>query len=230
MTLTGVSPLNTAATRIWERTTSQYVYDFYDVNIVGVANVTAVFDVTTQNPPFTARRLRGSGRQLQTQLLTLTFNQQVTFRTDDTSVTAENVIMAPFIKAESRAVYVQTLKATGNAAFENIQSSSQISFPEGGDEGLGLGAIIGIAVGGAVGLLLLLCVLYYYCRGNNSKEGGSNNGYTSGVSGDAPVATVKGRMHAMSDEISNLDDPTTAENKFSSRNESPHGGGYGDQR
>jgi hypothetical protein len=226
MTLLGVSPLNSGAINDWERATSKHVYDFYDTFIVGVANVTAVFDVTTQSPPFTARRLLGSGRQLQTQLLTVTFNQQVSYRTMDMAVTPKNVILAPFVSKDARAVYVQSLKNTGNSAFQNIQTCSTISFPK-DDEGLGLSAIIGIGVGGGAVLLLLLCLLYYYCRGKKSKESGSTDWDPSAVSGDAPVASVKGRMHAMSDEISNLDDPTTAGTKFSSRIESP---GYGDQR
>lgn len=101
---------------------------------------------------------------------------------------------------------------------------SPIVFPNESKSGLGMWAIIGIGVGGGVGLLLLLFICYYFvcCK----KKENPRKGYASDVSGDAPVASVPGRMNALSDDISTLADPTT--DRLNVRTSSP--GGYGDQR
>ena len=99
-----------------------------------------------------------------------------------------------------------------------------ITFPKEPGSDLGLVAFIGIGVGGVVGLLVLICILYYFvCR---KKKENPRKGYASGVSDDAPVASVPGRMNALSDDISTLADPTI--DRLTVRTSSP--GGYGDQR
>jgi len=217
MTLNGATPLSASSIAVWQRATTKHVVDFYSTR-TDVTNVTTIIDQTAQNPP--SRRLK-EGRRLQSNSLTLTFDQLITYRTTDASVTAEKVIQAPFISQSSQAAYLVNLRNTGDPAFANLQSVSAITFPNSGGGGLSISAIIGIAVGGAAGLLLLL-VGGYYCFRN--KDRGTKQGYSNGVSDDAPIGTVKGRMNDESDDISTLADPTT--DKLSGRTGI---GGYGDQ-
>jgi hypothetical protein len=218
MTLNGATPLSASSIAVWQRATTKHVVDFYSTG-TDVTNVTTIIDQTAQNPP--SRRLK-EGRRLQSNTLTLTFDQLITYRTTDASVTAEQVIQAPFLVQSSQAAYLVNLRNTGDPAFANLQSVSAITFPNSGGGGLSISAIIGIAVGGAAGLLLLL-VGGYYCFRN--KDRGTKQGYSNGVSDDAPIGTVKGRMNDESDDISTLADPTT--DKLSGRTGI---GGYGDQR
>jgi len=217
MTLNGATPLSASSIVVWQRATTKHVVDFYSTG-TDVTNVTTIIDQTAQNPP--SRRLK-EGRRLQSNTLTLTFDQLITYRTTVASVTAEQVIQAPFISQSSQAAYLVNLRNTGDPAFANLQSVSAITFPNSGGGGLSTSAIIGIAVGGAAGLLLLL-VGGYYCFRN--KDRGAKQGYSNGVSDDAPIGTVKGRMNDESDDISTLADPTT--DKLSGR---AGIGGYGDQ-
>jgi len=217
MTLNGATPLSASSIVVWQRATTKHVVDFYSTG-TDVTNVTTIIDQTAQNPP--SRRLK-EGRRLQSNTLTLTFDQLITYRTTVASVTAEQVIQAPFLVPSSQAAYLVNLRNTGDPAFANLQSVSAITFPNSGGGGLSTSAIIGIAVGGAAGLLLLLGGGYYFFRNKNN---GAKQVYSDGFYDDAPVSTVNSRMNNENDDISTLAESTT--HKLSGRSGI---GGYGDQ-
>jgi len=96
---------------------------------------------------------------------------------------------------------------------------------EGGDDdGLGLGAIIGIAVGGVVvvGIAVVLCYLCNKGRGDNAAAA---NAGTSGGRNEPPPSELK--VKTKQDEISTLDGPGGAATAQQTSNDSV--AGYGDQ-
>lgn len=200
MALTGVKPLDNDAIVAWDETTTEFIKDFYDSNpSLGVANVNSLITFVSQDPPYTGRRL-STLRKLEDgdEELMITYDQTVAYEiSPDSPMTEADIVTQPFMSDQSRAIYSDRLRETGDPAFENIQGTSQITQAGSEDSGLSTGAIIGIAVGGAAGLALLVGGGYYMF----SKRGGG--GYKSTGEDQPPQSLALGG----GDDVSALHEP-----------------------
>jgi hypothetical protein len=206
MTFTGMQPLSPESTLVWQDNSETWCLDFYrntDPQATGADDVTkCTFTLTSQDPPHSGRRLSPLRRILQSSSdTTITYSQELSYRQTNSETTPETVASSPFITEELRKGYVDALQQTNDPAFQSISSVSAVTAPEGagGDSGgLPTAAIAGIAVGGAVGLMLLLGLGYMMCKGSSNPSG-----YFGDV-GDAPPKSIS----AGPDEVSTLAGPS----------------------
>jgi hypothetical protein len=144
----------------------------------------------------------------------------------------------PFAYSPTNAAYAALLQQL--SGFQNVQSPIAIPFvasqtptaapnnvpsqaPKSGGGGLGVGAIIGIAVGGAV-LILLLCAVC--CYGWQQRDTDDEPGYVSTTSQQQqPPSQLHVPMMIDSDVVSTMEEPRLVPNVSSAGPEA-----YGDQR
>jgi hypothetical protein len=219
MIMTGVDPLNNASFQVWSKALEDWYADFYDDHPgKGISEVSSIITFVSQDPPGTQRRGLGEARNLQNQELKMVYDQTISFQnSSDSNLDAGGVITEPLASESDQKQFAERLKATGNNAFADITSVSGVSQEGQGqaqaDDGLSTAAIVGIAVGGAAGLVLLGGAGYW---ATHSGDGG----YEKNI-GDHPPSSLQ---LGGGDDVSTLNDPTKSLRAADSA------GGYGDQR
>jgi hypothetical protein len=223
ITITGVDPLDDTSSQVWQTAHADWYVNFYKDQqpLFGIFNVDTTIAFVSQDPPRTQRRGLSGSRNLQNQQLKLIYNQTISYEnTSSTTLSTQGVITQALASDTARAGYTAQLKATDDNAFADITGVSGVS--QGGqgggggedDGGLSTGAIVGIAVGGAAGLVLLGGALYMAThRGDGGYEKSA---------GDHPPSSLQ---LGGGDDVSTLNDPGK-----SSRRAADSLGGYGDQR
>jgi len=223
--------MDQSAQSAWVTVTAAYITEFYKENEanLGLTDVSSQIEFASQEMPSSSTRRRRLGqemqhRHLQKDALEVTYNHQIRYRTvGEVNVSPEQVILTPFASSNGNKAYVQMLKDTDNAAFENLEGTSGVTLPpepeEGGGGGLSTPIWIGIGAGGGALLLALIAGGVYMSRRGN----GGTKGYVTTSGADAPLASVKG---GAADDVSTLENPNKGMGVHTS-NESL--GGYGDQ-
>lgn len=212
MTLSGISSIEDNYD--WEATTGKYFMDVYDTGDLGLydTGVTITIDSAKSG---TGRRLRSNTRSLQEPSVVVTYTQEMYYRSSNQDLTNNEIFTYPLSTDTLRDRYVYDLKQLDG--YEDLAAVSAISISNdpdpgtGGNEnagGLSMGAIIGIACGGAA--LLILIVGFVYKRqkskesefvsnnqggpGSSTQDMGTGSGMGTGSSiptyGDQSVATV----------------------------------------
>lgn len=213
--------MNADSIAAWEKTTTEYIESFYDdvsnAREVGASNVVTTISMTNQAPVtrrlLWGRSLQSSGGQVQ-----LTYNQELSFTAQNDKVTSADVAAGPFDTSSRRTEYVVTLRNSGDDGLSKVVSAEEVVVPETkstSSSGLSTGAIAGIAVGGAIVLMLLMWAISKWVLYRSNKL----SGYIGDVE-DAPPTSIK----TGPDDVSTMD----GYSKVRSSRESL--AGYGDQR
>ncbi|KAI2501471.1 hypothetical protein MHU86_12986 [Fragilaria crotonensis] len=220
MVLVGITALNADSIAAWEKTTTEYIESFYDdvsnARDVGASNVVTTISLTNQATVtrrlLWGRSLQSSGGQVQ-----LTYNQELSFTAQNDKVTSADVAAGPFDTSSRRTEYVVTLRNSGDEGLSKVVSAEEVVVPETkstSSSGLSTGAIAGIAVGGAIVLMLLMWAISKWVLYRSNKL----SGYIGDVE-DAPPTSIK----TGPDDVSTMD----GYSKVRSSRESL--AGYGDQ-
>jgi hypothetical protein len=218
--------------------TQQKHRNIQQFNVPEVRNMNTVYDVTNQDTSSTG----GSN--------IVTYTQSLVYDATSDAKPAEDLALLPFADTPYKNMLLDSLKAN----IPSFSDASAISTPviaeppsDDGRGGLSLAAIIGIAAGGAVGLLLLACGAYVLGSrrddrypvgdGNNTGGGGGggsnniNSGYLSTDEHDNMLPSTFQMSIGEDDVISTMDDPTVAKLSGNMSGGDASGlGGYGDQR
>jgi hypothetical protein len=192
--------------------------------VPSVRDMSSAFDVTSQN----SQSAQGN---------TITYTQTLDYMATSDAKEPNDYALLPFVNTPYKQMLVETLRSNINA-FSTLTDISTPVIPSetgGGDGGLSLGAIIGIAVGGAAGLLLLAWGAYAMGSRRDDRHpvsDGIGAGYSgSGDLDDANMLPSTFQMsHGDDDIISTMDDPTVAKLGGTMSGEASALGGYGDQR
>lgn len=190
--------------------------------VPAVRDMSTAFDVTGQN----SQSAEGNS---------ITYTQTLDYEATSDAKEANDYALLPFVNTPYKQLLVETLRNNIDA-FSSLTDISTPVIPAetGGDDGgLSLGAIIGIAVGGAAGLLLLAWCAYAMGSRRDDRHPVSDGAGYSG-SGDIDDANMMPSTFQMShgddDIISTMDDPTVAKLGGTMSGEASALGGYGDQR
>jgi hypothetical protein len=193
-----------------------------------------------------------------TLVYTQTLTYDIFYTTIEDPFTPEFLTTEPFAAAEDRAIYTQTLTTSDNQALQLVTAVTAVILPtaepsmspsespaptaatlppsqsptnkkENDDDGLSMGAIIGIAAGGGVGLILFLC----FCWSLQSAKDGATGPNGARAPDMTPPTELKMKP---SDDISALDEHNNANNGGrtggggTSEGNNDSVAGYGDQR
>jgi hypothetical protein len=192
--------------------------------VPAVRDMSSAFDISNQDS--------GSG-----QGNSITYAQTLDYEATSDAKEPNDYALLPFVNTPYKQLLVETLRSN----YDSFASLTDISTPvipsetSGGDSGLSLGAIIGVAVGGAAGLLLLAWGAYAMGSRRDDRHpvsDGIGAGYSgSGDLDDANMMPSTFQMsHGDDDIISTMDDPTVAKLGGTMSGEASAMGGYGDQR
>jgi hypothetical protein len=168
---------------------------------------------------------------------TITYTHTMEYDATSDAPLPKELVLLPYQNATYKAILFQLLRGEvpGFQSLSGISEPQIISSsptpppvePETNESGLGLGAIIGISVGGGVALLILLFIAYHLCNRSAAGGGGSGSRYDDGYKdADYQPPPSQFNISANDDIISTMDDPTIA--KVGSGNMSAYN--YGDQR
>jgi hypothetical protein len=128
MTMTGVDPLNVDTFQIWSKVLIAWYTSYYEEESqFGISNVSSIVNFVSQDPPLSQRRGLGESRNLQSQELTMVYDQTITYQSSNSDFSPSLVIMQPFASGDSRAQFTANLKATDSDAFADITGVSGIS-------------------------------------------------------------------------------------------------------
>jgi hypothetical protein len=229
MTLNGISELPSSAFGDFKSSMEVYFPTYANLATEsGVEGSSFGTVVTVQSAlPDAPKQLR---RQLQLSV-TVTYQQDFEYIPTRDDVTVSSLATDPFANQNGRDAFLELLQEANAAVFGDVTSTSQVALPElpdaatqapkddDDDDVLSTGAIIGIAVGGAVALAI---IIYAVMVGTNSSsdKGGDYQASTA----ENPPAVLK--VSVAGDEVSTLDGPAgnTAPASGASLTE------YGDQR
>jgi hypothetical protein len=215
MTMTGVDPLNVDTFQIWSKELIAWYTSYYEEESqFGISIVSSIVNFVSQEPPLSQRRGLSELRDLQSQQLTMVYDQTITYQSSNPDFSPSEVIMQPFASDTSRAQFTANLKATDSNAFADITGVSGVSqqVSSSSSSTLSTGAIIGIAVGGAAGLVLLGGAGYWATHRGDG-------GYEKTIGDHPPTSLQLGG----GDDVSTLHDPSKGLRAADSV-------GYGDQR
>eukprot|EP01082_Thalassiosira_pseudonana_P015995 g14490.t1.1.5e17418c g14490 g14490.t1 contig9:1948090-1950363(+) len=188
VTLTGIDKVPDATQ--WARATARYFQDFYNGDSddflsvqANVYDAVVKVDLVSENSTGVGRKLLSflRGRSLQTAAVEVAYTQTTIYRTKDSDIDIYDIVEAPLMTSDSRDQYVATLKDMDG--YESLTEASAITMPDdGGDKvvdgggdsgGLSIGAIIGIACGGAA--LIILIGGFIYMRSGGDKDSFSDD-------------------------------------------------------
>mmetsp|Transcript_15927 Transcript_15927/g.34454 ORF Transcript_15927/g.34454 Transcript_15927/m.34454 type:complete len:603 (+) Transcript_15927:294-2102(+) len=188
VTLTGIDKVPDATQ--WARATARYFQDFYNGDSddflsvqANVYDAVVKVDLVSENSTGVGRKLLSflRGRSLQTAAVEVAYTQTTIYRTKDSDIDIYDIVEAPLMTSDSRDQYVATLKDMDG--YESLTEASAITMPDdGGDKvvdgggdsgGLSIGAIIGIACGGAA--LIVLIGGFIYMRSGGDKDSFSDD-------------------------------------------------------
>ena len=214
--------MNTEAVTAWQDTTREFIEEFYadpsNSKKVSVSDVVTTLTVRDLRPPsrrFLVERFLQSGSELLVE-----YDQLLAFNpTVGTTADVDALASTPFDSSDDRFAYVTMLQNSGNGVLAKVTAASEVTVPEtpksSGGGGLSVGAIAGIAVGGAVVLMLVMWAISRWVLNRSNKH----NGYVGDVE-DAPPTSIRTGQ----DDVSTMD----GYSKVRSSRESL--AGYGDQR
>jgi hypothetical protein len=186
MILYGVGSMDTAARDIWIETTIQFYENFYNNGTTTAVLPAATADRRRQLRSSTAGgRIRDfstvitfQSQNATTEGNTLFYTQQVSYETIGSSAPTTSIVellQEPFRNETLNRQYAEALRASGHVAFTKLPANeTAASVPilpqedsdknDGDDQdGLSTVEIVGIAIGGAAGLVLLLYLACQYC-------------------------------------------------------------------
>ena len=216
--------MSAEAVTAWEASTKEYIETFYsdptNTKAVSAQDVTTDLTVTSLGPP-SRRFLMGRFLQTSSDQVQVTYSQLLNFNPTVSKVDVEKVASYPFDSGSRLVEYLAVLQNSGNSALAKVTKVSEVTIPVtpnkggGSSSALSTGAIIGIAVGGAVVLVILMCAISKWVLYRSSKH----SGYVGDVE-DAPPTSIR----AGQDDVSTMD----GYSKVRSSRESL--AGYGDQR
>ena len=213
--------MNADTITAWEETTADYIQSFYDdvsnARDVGADNVVTTITLTKQTP-VSRRLLWGRSLQSSSGKVQLTYNQELSFNQQNKQVTNADVASGPFDTSSRRTEYVVELRNSDDKGLSQVVTAEEVVVPatkSTSSSGLSTAAIAGIAVGGAVVLMLLMCAISKWVAYRSNKL----NGYVGDVE-DAPPTTIK----TGHDDVSTMDGYSRVRSSRESL------AGYGDQR
>ena len=192
----------------WKTVTAQYTRDYYEKN-VEISNLQTTITTMEQSIVTSSRRglLR---RQLQTASVKVVYTQEISYQTlEEGRNTPETVVVAPFSSPQGRDTYLTLLKEE-NGDFAEVTTVSKVVQGTGGNEapvekpvvndsGLSTGALVGIIVGCAAGVVAILGIIYFV------SQRGDDGGYAS--SGKTPPSQLHVGNGLHGDEVSTLAEP-----------------------
>ena len=167
----------------------------------------------------------------------ITYTQTLSYMATADAKEPEDYVQLPFLDTPYKQMLVEQLRNNVDA-FSGLTDISNPVIPvepESDESGLSLGAIIGIAVGGAAGLLLLAWGAYAMGSRRDDRHpvsDGIGAGYSGSGDLDDPnmMPSTFQLSHGDDDIISTMDDPTVAKLGGTMSGEASALGGYGDQR
>ena len=228
MTINGITSFAGLTKDAWEETTETFLTSHYEKDFPTSAFKSTV---TVTNSQQTSQRrlwmMRGQRRlQAQKKGFVITYNQEVSYDSDDGNINDNYLAKSAFASPEQRDAYVQSLKNSGDPvletatdatkpifAIDNIPIDSPVASPtlpptqKKTEPVLSMAAIIGIACGGGA-LLIIIILFLIYCTKKGSKE-------NENVDSNPPPMSVS----LKEDEVSTLAGPSIA-----------GGGAQGEQR
>lgn len=178
-------------------------------------DVTTFIDVTNMDPPFFNERKTRNLRQTQEEspTLTITYDQVISFKTDDqsfaTSVPLEDIVIEPLDNIFKRTNYVNTYLKGGDGVDSPVafKSLRVVTLPEiriGEDNQVSIALIVG-ASGGGVALAIVVGILCWMKKGE--KEGSNKRGAprSDTFNGSTSVPTSQVNLNLSGgDEVSTL--------------------------
>jgi hypothetical protein len=202
-TLVGVAAIEDE--RQWESTTRSFWEDVYEESS-DISRVKVEITVTSTKSNASRRRSLGVRGLQSDSSVEVTYTQTTSYwpaSADVEQPSWDEIVKLPLSTQPNRDAYVGELKRLDG--YEELTDVTEIAITDdsdGGDNvkdpddptsggGLSLGAIIGIAVGGAV-LLFLIAGLGYYKYKKGSEEDGGDPGTTTVGSTQAPTASGAG--------------------------------------
>jgi len=222
MVLTGISNLDSVGETIWQDATAAYVRQFFIDNPgLGVSDVTALFQITRQNPPLqrnrrTMLRQEQHNRLLQS-ALELTYDQTFTYRADDSDgITPQYIVEQPFSSDLRRDDYVTALQRAG-VPFAGLILVSSVGLPgelrkedpssgvngddRNNNDGTPWWIFLLIAVGAVLGLIILIGGFVFMKKRRNQER---NKGYFLGGE-EMTNHPISGNQRDRDDDISAMD-------------------------
>lgn len=197
ISLFGISTFPETDWPAWQNATANFQKQYYasvmNSPIVGLETEVQITRVVLPQP--NSRGLR----QLQGQdVVSVIYSQTMQYRSVDQNFSPSQVALLPFETEVGRNAYVELLKGTGQGVLVDVTSSSSVvtdatpqpsaaplgptalptqnpasSKPAEDGDGLGTGAIVGIAVGGGVALIAIL-LFFFFRSGDNDYEGAND--------------------------------------------------------
>jgi len=219
MTINGITSFAGLTKDAWEETTETFLTSHYEKDFPTSAFKSTV---TVTNSQQTSQRrlwmMRGQRRlQAQKKGFVITYNQEVSYDSDDGNINDNYLAKSAFASPEQRDAYVQSLKNSGDPvletatdatkpifAIDNIPIDSPVASPtlpptqKKTEPVLSMAAIIGIACGGGA-LLIIIILFLIYCTKKGSKE-------NENVDSNPPPMSVS----LKEDEVSTLAGPSIA--------------------
>jgi len=212
MILDNSAPFDRGSEITWQEITADHIAD----SVLATEVPSPILDLTVgaslrkQEPVATT----SNGRKLQATPLQITFDVQVTFRSESRGLDISKLVGAAFFTAEDRVRYLDDLQKSGNRVFSTINSvrveingvPQEETFESEEPPNTLIFIVMG-AVGGAVAVAIVVLLSYLYLRRTTSRRKKSNTVATKSIS-ENPERTNTDIFVEPQDEISTLGDPT----------------------